>query len=127
MLRQRRMLRTPLGRERYFYGRMNDSTFREAYAYCPQSTIPDIINHLMLALWDNRDYLGLAYEEGGRFLLQCHDSLLLQVPETRVSEVAAFAQDLSAWHPKITLAGGELWIPTTVEVGPRWGKSMETI
>lgn len=116
----KRCLRTPIGRERYFYGRMDDSTFREAYAYCPQSTIPDITNHLMLKFWENREYLDVE------FLLQVHDSLLLQAPPERVGEIAELAKDLKAWHPKIVLAGGELLIPVEVEVGERWG-SMETI
>lgn len=115
---QRRMLRTPMGRERHFYGRMNDATFREAYAYSPQSVIPDITNTLMLKLWDERDYL----DEDMKFLLQVHDSLLLQVSEARVAEVAAFAKDTTAWHPEILLPGGKLVIPTDVEVGMRWGR-----
>lgn len=121
-----RMLTTPLGRRRDFFGRMNDQTFREAYAYAPQSTIPDITNHLMLALWRERDYLGLSYEDGGRFLLQVHDSLLLQCKKERVDEVAAFAHDLESWHPRISLAGGPLLIPVDVEWGPNW-KDMEKI
>ena len=122
----KRCLKTPLGRERYFYGRMDDATFREAYAYCPQSTIPDITNNLMLHLWDNRDYLGLAWEDSGRFLLQVHDSLLLQARPERVADIAAFCRDLSAWHPYISLAGGQLLIPTDVEVGTDW-KNMEKV
>jgi DNA polymerase-1 len=114
ILRQYRKLSTPLGRERYFYGRMDDSTFREAYAYAPQSTIPDITNHLMLKLWEYRDVFECE------FLLQVHDSLLLQVPRGRESEIAEFARDLSIWHPRIMLPGGQLLIPVEVEVGERW-------
>lgn len=123
---QQRMLRTPLGRERHFFGRMDDSTFREAYAYCPQSTIPDITNHLMLALWEQRDSIGLSYEDGGRFLLQVHDSLLLQCQKSRMEEIAGFAKDLKAWHPDIILPGGRLLIPVDVEFGNDW-KNMEKI
>lgn len=113
-LRQYRKLTTPLGRERYFYGRMDDSTFREAYAYAPQSTIPDITNHLMLKLWEHREDLECE------FLLQVHDSLLLQVPIGREFEIANLAKDLSFWHPKVMLPGGQLLIPVEVEVGTRW-------
>lgn len=118
---EKRELITPIGRKRYFYGRPNDATFREAYAYCPQSTIPDITNHLMLRLWEEREYLGIE-----QFLLQVHDSLLLQVDPDRVQDVAAFCRDLSTWHPKISLPGGDLLIPVDVEVGDRWG-SMEKL
>lgn len=123
---QQRKLTTPLGRERHFYGRMDDGTFREAFAYCPQSTIPDITNQLMLKLWQERDYLGLSYEEEGRFLLQVHDSLLLQAKPERIHEIAEFARDYKSWHPKIILAGGDLVIPVDVEFGTNW-KEMEKL
>lgn len=122
----KRFLKTPIGRERYFYGRLDDNTFREAYAFCPQSTIPDITNHLMLKLNENRDYLGLALADGNGFLLQTHDSLLIQTDPERVAEIADYSRDLRNWHPKINLAGGELWIPVDVEAGTRW-KPMEAV
>lgn len=121
----KRLLRTPFGRERHFYGRMDDSTFREAYAYSPPSVVSDITSHLMLALWDNRDCFGLEYVRGGRFLLQVHDSLLLQAEPDRVSELADFARSLD-WHPVIELPGGTLKIPVDVEYGQDWRK-MEKI
>lgn len=118
-LAQTRMLRTPLGRERYFFGRLDDDTFRQAYAYRPQSTVPDIINHLMLHLLDQR--------RGGhcdfRLLLQVHDSLLLEVPRgPDVNLIAQASLDTQAWHPKIELSGGTLVIPTSVKVGSCWGE-----
>ena len=112
------MLRTPLGRERIFYGRIGDDTFREAYAYCPQTTIPDITNHLMLFLYEQFEEL--------EFLLQVHDSLLLQYDSNRVMEIAEAARDYKAWHPKIILPGGELVIPVDIEIGSHWGR-MEKI
>lgn len=113
-VRRTRMLKTPFGRERIFYDRMGDSLFREAYAYAPQSVIPDITNTLMLYLRDTFEDMDL--------LLQVHDSLLLQVESGRESEIAEAARDLVAWHPKISLPGGSLVIPVDVEAGYRWGK-----
>jgi DNA polymerase I-like protein with 3'-5' exonuclease and polymerase domains len=49
-VRNKGYLENPLGFRRYFYGRYDDNTFREAYAFEPQSTIPAITNHLMLHL-----------------------------------------------------------------------------
>ena len=118
-----RILRTPFGRERHFYGRMDDATFREAYAYSPPSTVSDITSHLMLSLWRDREYLGLGWDDGGRFLLQVHDSLLLQAQPDRVSELAEYCRSLD-WHPKLELAGGTLRIPVDVESGLNW-KSMK--
>lgn len=121
----KRFIRTPLGFERHFFGRANDATFREAYAFSPQCTIPAITNHLMLSLWRDRDHLGLAWDEGGRFLLQVHDSLLLQVADGREHDVAAYARDLKVWHPEIVLPGGKLMIPVDVEFGSSWGKMVK--
>lgn len=114
---QQRVLRTPLGRERLFYGRMDDSTFREAYAYRPQSTIPDITNHLMLHLMAQREQGALDFV----LLLQCHDSLLLELPESAVALVAQECLATERWHPKIELAGGTLVIPTEVKTARNWG------
>lgn len=115
-LRNTKRLRTPLGRERIFYDRLGDATFREGYAYCPQSTIPDITNALMRFLW--RTF------PDATFLLQVHDSLLLEVQEGRQYEIADAARDYQAWHPKITLPGGSLIIPVDCEWGTHW-KPME--
>lgn len=104
-----RCLRNPLGRERYFYGRTDDSTYREAYAYRPQSTVPDVVNHLMLALRSSSIPHWLH--------LQCHDSITVSCKVKDVDSIAAFAMDLKKWHPKIILPAGQLWIPTDVKYG----------
>lgn len=117
-VRTQRMMKTPLGRERQFFGRVDDSMFREAYAYAPQSTIPDIMNALLAFLFKNFENID--------FLLQVHDSLLLQVDQGREGEIAEAARDYAAWHPEIVLPGGKLIIPVEVECGNYW-KPMEKI
>lgn len=112
LVSQKRFLQTPLGRKRFFYDRVGDPMFREAYAYCPQSTIPDITNHLMLFLWADTEI---------EFLLQVHDSLLLQVPQEKINLVAEYSRSLESWHPEIHLAGGKLEIPVDIKVGECWG------
>lgn len=113
-IRNTKTLKTPIGRERIFYDRIGDTVFREAYAYCPQSVIPDITNHLMLFLYDNFEDLD--------FIIQVHDSLLLQYPTERCEEIVLAARDSDAWHPKIILPGGQLTIPVDIEIGQRWNK-----
>lgn len=110
-----RKLSNPFGRERYFYGRMDDATFREAYAYRPQSTIPDITNSLMLALWDARESSKLP---DFWFHNQVHDSLVLSAKSDQVDPIAEFMLQYKVWQKPIKLAGGELLIPTSVEWGP---------
>lgn len=108
-----RKLTNPIGRERYFYGRMDAATFREAYAYLPQSTVPDVINHLMLKLYEERGAGKLNFW----FHLQCHDSLVVSALTADVDPIVKYMTDTSLWHPEIILTAGRLIIPTSCEVG----------
>lgn len=107
-----RRLTNPFGRVRYFYGRMDDNTYREAYAYRPQSTVPDIANHLMLALCGKRT------EGAFSFALHCqvHDSVLLSCRTADAPEIMKFALGLT-WHPEVVLPAGRLVIPTEAKTG----------
>ena len=69
------MAPTRNGRRRRFFGRLNDdATIREAIAYDPQGSVGDILNLGMLQVWrDNTCQL----------LLQIHDAILVQYPESR--------------------------------------------
>lgn len=121
-LAQTRSLRTPSGWERYFYGRLDDDMFRQAYAFRPQSTIPWIVNLLMLHLMQRRTEGQFSF----RLLLQCHDSLLLEVPlGPDVKLISAASHRLDDWHPEVTLAGGRLRIPVSIETGQSWGNLEE--
>lgn len=115
---QNRRLTTPLGRDRYFYGRLDDDMFRESYAYRPQSTVPDVINHLMFYLIDQRSEGRCEFT----LLIQTHDSLLLEVPEDQIDRLAGYCLETKVWHPRIELSGGGLLIPTDVEIGHVWGE-----
>lgn len=113
-LRKNRKLTTCFGFERYFYGRCDDSMFREGYAFEPQSTIPYIINCLMLFLKQCFDDVWL-HQQG-------HDAIVISIPAEshRVEEVMRAASDYEAWHPNIELAGGKLIIPIEAEYGTSW-------
>lgn len=112
-----RCLTNPCGRVRYFYGRCDDNTYREAYAYRPQSTVPDIVNHLMLAL--------IAERSAGRtdfaLHMQCHDSIYLSCQTALVDSICRFAHDLNNWHPDIILPAGRLRIPVESKSGRNLG------
>lgn len=115
-----RKLSNPFGYTRYFYGRMDDNTFREAYAFKPQSTIPMITNRLMLHL------LGLRTEGKLDFSLhnQVHDSVLILAKDDpdHYLPIRDVAQNLDLWHPEIILPAGQLKIPTDCEVGTNLGR-----
>lgn len=110
-----RRLSNPIGRVRYFYGRTDDNTYREAYAYRPQSTIPDITNHLMLGLRE-------AFGPEMWLHLQCHDSVLISCPSSLVPEVGAYALATDMWHPEVLLPAGRLIIPTEAKAGHNLGE-----
>lgn len=70
---------TITGRRRWFFGRRNDdTTVREAIAYGPQGAVGDIFNQGMLRVWR----LNVC-----QLLLQIHDAILVQYPETLESEI----------------------------------------
>lgn len=108
-----RRLENPLGRIRYFYGRPDDNTYREGYAYRPQSTVPDIANHLMNALRAKRT------ENAFDFWLHCqtHDSVTLSCRTKDISPINEFVKKTENWHPEIILPAGKLVIPSTGKFG----------
>jgi DNA polymerase I-like protein with 3'-5' exonuclease and polymerase domains len=104
-----RKLTTPLGRERYFYQRPGDDLNKEAYAYRPQSTVTDCINHLVLHMFR---HAGLV--------VQIHDSLLMEIKEAELAAVLERIKDQDAWNPRMMLPGGELRIPIEIKYGRNW-------
>lgn len=117
-LYRERKLTNPLGRARYFYGRMDDNTYREGYAYRPQSTVPDVANHLMLGLLDRRIENAFDF----RLHLQVHDSVLLSCRKDQMHKIAQYAFGMT-WHPKLILPAGQLIIPISCKFGTCLGST----
>lgn len=114
LIKTKGYLETPLGFRRYFYGRHNDNTFREGYAFEPQSTIPMITNHLMLYLLKQRDFGVIDFN----LHLQVHDSLVLSCTEKYLETITKACKNYRLWHPRVTFpVTGDMWIGTDVEVG----------
>jgi len=74
-LRHNRTLTNILGRKRKFHGRLDQSTFQEAYAHIPQSTVADIINRWGIIPLYNEPWAANAI-----LLNQVHDSIVFEVP-----------------------------------------------
>ena len=119
-LNLKRKLTVPSGWERYFYGRMDDNTFREAYAFRAQHYIPFVTNKLMLHLcrWRNRTGVDLKLH------VQVHDSLIMSAPDESLKDVA-LACAPSEWQEPATLAGGRLIIPIEAKAGKRMNELEE--
>lgn len=71
-----RSLVNPYGRPRVFNGRYDDSLYKEAYAYIPQSTVADTLFSGAIAASDE-----FGEDTPAMFLSENHDALTLQVPK----------------------------------------------
>lgn len=120
-LRRYRVLTTPFGRKRTFYGRMDSGgkLLREAISYIPQSTIGDLCNKAVVQISNDEKLRGL----GGKFLLAVHDSILVQVPESNAIEAAARVRELM--DIPVMIKGREMRVPTDCQIGYNWGHATE--
>lgn len=110
---------TPFGRERIFYGAraevmltgsLSAKTWRNAVAYVPQATVPDVLNHGMLKTWSELDYMWLHH--------QGHDSCLVSVPLDKLGECAErLSKNLTFAIP---VGSHSLTIPVEVAWGFLW-------
>jgi uracil-DNA glycosylase family 4 len=110
-----RVLTTPLGWKRQFYGRWDSvQFFNEALAFVPQCTVGVLGEMGMLAA---------AQVEGADILLNEHDAVLGQCDETKAEEVVARVQ--KAMEIPIEIHGRTLIIPSDAKVGKNWGEFNE--
>jgi len=118
-IRRTKKLSTPMGRERYFYGRVDDNLYREAYAYKPPSVVNDVINSLIRFVDEHRD------PEQLHFVLQAHDAAIMLVQKEYMPQALRLVGAESEWNPKIPLMGGILQIPIEAKAGECWGSVKE--
>lgn len=108
-----RVMVTPLGRKRRFFGRWGDTLFREAYAFVPQSTVADLLNLAIIKL-DAK--LGNRFE----LMLQEHDAFTIQVPINE-SPTIWIADIEEAFNIPLFIGGREFKIPVEIKIGNNWG------
>lgn len=107
------ILRTPLGRERFFHGlhphRDNSKIYREAYAYIPQSSIGDN-NGLAIKYCEDLD--------PGLYLMDGHDSSLLEVPDTEQDILRGIRLLRAAYDRILKFPNGfEVQVPIDFKIG----------
>lgn len=113
-LESTRILRTPVGRERYFFGLRpnadNGKIFKEAFSYIPQSTVGD--NTGLACLYSEKVHSGWVVMDG-------HDALTLEVDDNEESILEGVATLTEAFNRKFTfpLRGVEIQIPIEFELG----------
>jgi DNA polymerase family A len=115
-----RLLRTPFGRERQFFGvRQNDKNYavlNEAYAWIPQSTVGDNTGFAVLLLDECNDYI---VQEG-------HDSLVQELPDTLQELLKVYENTGTAFKRTIRFDNGiEIDIPIEGKIGYNWGETVE--
>lgn len=123
-LRLTKRLANPFGRVRLFLGEWGDDLFRKAYAFIPQSTIPDMVNERGL-LKAHHDQERFRHVE---LLNQVHDSIWLQMPiAIGWDEHAASLLELKAsLEQTLTWKGTEFIIPVDLKMGLNY-KDMEKV
>ena len=108
-VKKTRKLITPFGRVRYFYSRWDESMFKEALAYVPQSTVADLLNQGLLCVYGHK-WIEL--------LAQVHDSILVQVPTERVEEAILIIK--CCLDVSVDIGGKTLRIPSDFKYGENW-------
>ncbi len=116
-----RTLVNPFGRRRIFLGPTqgtgSEHTKKEALAFVPQSTVPDLMNEALIELRTQPPCAGFEV------LLNIHDALFGQAPEG----------DLECWGTEvlkrmqrpITLGSRVVVIPVDLQVGYRWSQMVK--
>ena len=120
-LKKTRVLTTPMGRKRMFFGRWNKAMLRDAYSYVPQSTVADICLKGMTNLY-NAPYK--QYE----IVFNIHDEVVIQIPKhnagsSDVSWIAYMkAVMVDCMSIPLTIDGKTFTIPVGIKIGMNWNE-----
>lgn len=121
------ILRTPFGRERIFAtaraellitGKISNDAWKDAIAYVPQATVPDVTNMGMVKLWESPIGSELRFHHQG------HDSFMCSCPVELLGEAAAeLIRNLTIPFKVTDIKGHRrtLTIPCDVAWGFSWG------
>lgn len=113
-LQTSRLLTTPFGRQRHFFGRPNDdTTLREAIAFLPQSTTADRMNLGLWRVWKHMPEVEL--------LAQTYDSITFQFDESADAD-DIIGRALELIRVELRAQNGRSYIvPGEAKVGWNWG------
>jgi DNA polymerase-1 len=109
-----RTLENCFGRKRIFFGRLDDGTFREAYAFIPQGTVGDALNKVMIRLEDRFD-LDIAMVLG-----QVHDSVMGQCRTEHLDVIREMVIEEFEQPLPMECQGLTLRIPCEFSSGINW-------
>lgn len=110
-----RTLTTSFGDVRVFRGRLDNSLFRSAIAFRPQSTVGRL---LQLAIQKITDELSIC-----DILMNVHDEVICEVPDSEVDDIIPKIKDIMEISHEV--GGRELIIPVEFKIGKNWGELKE--
>lgn len=116
-----RTLRTPLGRERQFFGlRPNSPNYEilnEAYSYIPQSTVGDNTGFAVLYL---------DYDNNNEIIQEGHDSIVSEINDSIESLEKIFIAKEKAFDRELVFHNGiKIKIPIEAELGYDMGETIK--
>ncbi len=121
-LGKNRTLSNCFGRKVRFLGAWGDSLFKSAYSMIPQSTVVDGLNSGMVKIYNDK---WITQYRDVDILAQVHDSILMQVPLSLLSQEGACKALLRRLHeytsPDMTYNGRTFKIASDIKVGLNWG------
>jgi uracil-DNA glycosylase family 4 len=117
--RTERRVENGFGRVRILLGDDSDIE-REAVNTPIQGTGADITNKAMIAIYKERNKLGLK----ARFCLQAHDQLMMECPKSELVQIKRIMRK----HMEMThhLWGRDVSFPIEMKIGTNWGDLKET-
>jgi uracil-DNA glycosylase family 4 len=115
-LKQASRLTTPFGRVRIFRGRLDDDTYREAYAHVPQGTIGDYLHTALMRF----EY---SYLHDASIVQEGFDSIIIECAEDKVTEVSEYVE--VCFKKVLWWEGEEFMIPVEGTRGRTWGKDSD--
>ena len=120
-IRSKRLLTTPLGRQRRFTGKLSDDVIREGIAWVPACTLAHVLN-----IGIDRVYKWIEEQENPNILdllMNHHDAMQWQSPIALIHEHAKLIGQFM--QVSMTIHGRELIIPSDLTIGKSWGEMKE--
>ncbi len=111
MLRKTRILTTPFGRKRIFFGRYDPRMYRDGYAFVPQSTVANVLHIAIIAAHG-------CVPDDVDIILHMHDAFTLQCPPERESEMRNMYYHV--YDIPVTIHRRTFTIPIKIKVGRTW-------
>ena len=120
---QTRILYNLFGRPKRFLGMLDDTTFRNAYSYKPQSTVAELLNRGMIKIYHDPFFKKPEHEF--KFLATVHDSILFMTPIKHIKHLPNVYQQMHKHlSHEFTYKGRSFIIGLDGKVGTSWGKGM---